>query len=208
MYGPHQMVTIKKGKLLTRDVVRRTGETDDELQLTDKQWEKYDSLKLTSKALSEQPNESKKSKKKRKRVLQRLLEPSSDDEDIEPEEQKLREKLISPILTQPNLSTTVEDLGLNLNDLPDPILENDEGVAQLDEVDPRDNASSIESTEAVNDMLSPALQTRDIGGAHLEEIIGHEFDNSQLRLKTLWSTGEDSSECIKDMKVDHTKNDS
>ena len=150
-------------------------------------------------------NKPNRSKKRRKRILQQLLEPNQDGEDIEPEEQELREKLLAPILTQPNQSMTVEDLGLNLNDLSEPILEDDKGVARIDEIDPGDNASTIESTEAINDMLSPVLRSRGIGGAHLEEIIGHDFKNGQLSLTTRWTAGEESRECIKDMKVDHTK---
>ena len=59
----------EKGKLLTRDVLQQKGETHDELVLTDSQCEKYESFNLTSKALSEKPNEPKRSKKKRKRIL-------------------------------------------------------------------------------------------------------------------------------------------
>ena len=65
-------------------------------------------------------------------IIEELLEPNSDTEDIEPEEQELRDKLIAPVLTSPNPSTTVEwEEGVDEGDIPDPIDTDKQGVAQF-----------------------------------------------------------------------------
>ena len=118
----------------------------------------------------------------------------------------LQKQIQAPILTTPNQSTTIEwEHGVDLDNIPQPIEESDEGVAQLDDTDPKDKASTIESTETINDALSPTLQPDDIGGAHVERIISHEYKQAQLYLKVQWTYGQPTLELIQDMKVDHPK---
>ena len=196
-----------KGKLLIRDVVRNKGASDNEAVLTDEQRIQYADFNLESNTIKDmKSNNIRISKRKRKRIIQDLLDPNSDTEDIDPEEQQLRKQLQAPILTTPNPSTSIEwEHGVDVNDIPQPIAESDEGVALMDDVDPNDKASTIEDSEAVNNALSPTLQPDDIGGATVERIVGHSYKEAQLILKVDWTYGPTTEETILDMKIDHPK---
>lgn len=74
-----------------------------------------------------------------------------------------------------------------------------------DEHDPLDPATSLEAANTVNDELSPALQTEEIGGGQIHDILLHRFVNGALQLQVLWTTGDKVWERIQDMKVDHPK---